>query len=1420
MRYAILAVLLLAIPCAAYADLEIDSASGSSVAFDRDVYPVPFGEPRDFIPLSDLQAEEDAARDVHNKLMLHEDLLYEIYYAIEGLFEPQEIAGMLTGDMRSLFADVRGNAGDDWDEILDRLEDATEEVEDEMYSMRDLSIIIIDRSRAEADLHHVEKIGYDPFGQSYFPVHSTGFGDNGAVAYIPNGDLTIRVRVTDADYILAAGRDVIIGDGDGPVTIFVNRGYDTCILATAGSADPGPVTDYGGCNGEYIRYGPIQETAPDAGVFELDIIVRYNDGPTDQRCPTRGEGCVLQGDTIRVEYTGAAVDGNPVTDSATFYLRDAVLQSDKNSYPIGTDMTLTLVEPDFDLDGDRAETYTLDLVEWGSDAAIITMGSRGGAVDSFDPKPEAFRETGGNTGIFQTIIKIPEEIGGYRLEGNEIITLEYTDWGPAGAYYVGDEASDVVLEIMTSDFATAGNGGTALETITPDFGAATGLDRAHLDIKPTNQVYSVGQSLVVLGRAGPGENIIIWMTGPDGAIANLDQITTNLDGSFQHTILVWPEATASFPYGTYAVQALSTQQGILRTVDVRFAPAAGAPDGRPHTGMVAFDSDTYNIFDTVTITLEDADLNADPNAIDTYAIGETAGLAGGGGTILLDVTIDGSPWSSRHADPHCLWILESVTADTGLDTAGFALAESDTDSGVFAGSFQVPSDWCRPGGELPETTVNLELGVHYQDPRGASGGTIGVGDSAALTANTGSVAFDRVVYPAPFGRPGAAAGAYDGAHPDGESYFPIHPAGFGPYGEEPAYVPNGDLTVYVRVTDPDYNTSASTLDEIAEEGAGPVTISVIRGYVEHILATAGGTEYEPYGNSYHMFGPMREAEPDAGVFEAEIIIRYDDGPEDLECPAGGGCMLPGDILRVEYLDDADALGDRHVVVDTAVLDLRTAVLQSDRAAYGIGDGMVLTLIEPDFDLDGGRAEAYSLDLIGWDSYAATLTLGPRGGSMAAFEPVDAALRETGYSTGIFQTLIEMPEELNGRMLRMGEAITLEYMDWGPAGARYVGEYDESVALEVATSDLGATVELDRDAYTWTDRVYITVVAPGYNFNDNLIDEIGTTREDAIRISTTDHKLYGYRLVETGADTGIFAGEVTLAGFAPHDADGDGVAYDARSTTHGVGPADGYLQAGRNDDLTVSFRYDDGNPVVASAPIRWNIGEVQWLEPSYPATGAGVVRVMDPDMNLNPEAVDIFGIGVWSDSDVDGIVVAMLETDVSTGIFEGIVAFQPDPSMHGLGVDEGNMVTAGYVDRTLPEPYGAADDLYVTASTLIGAAVSPMERVPATNLRVVDSFGSDLDTVPVHQPVRITADLVNNQDGIQEFAYVVQVQDADGDVVSRATFAGSLMPGQSLRPTGFWTPVVAGTYTVTASVWESPDGMVPLSPPATTTIRVE
>ena len=123
---------------------------------------------------------------------------------------------------------------------------------------------------------------------------------------------------------------------------------------------------------------------------------------------------MLQGDIITVTYTDkydASGKQQTVTDSATFDLRNGVLQSDKSVYLIGSDMILTLIEPDFDLDNDGAQSVTLNLIEWDSDAAEVTVGLYN---STFDPEPSDLRETGDSTGIFQVVLEIPASIDGQK----------------------------------------------------------------------------------------------------------------------------------------------------------------------------------------------------------------------------------------------------------------------------------------------------------------------------------------------------------------------------------------------------------------------------------------------------------------------------------------------------------------------------------------------------------------------------------------------------------------------------------------------------------------------------------------------------------------------------------------------------------------------------------------------------------------------------------------------------------------------------------------------------------------------------------------------------------------------------------------------------------------------------------------------
>ena len=729
----------------------------------------------------------------------------------------------------------------------------------------------------------------------------------------------------------------------------------------------------------------------------------------------------------------------------------------------------------------------------------------------------------------------------------------------------------------------------------------------------------------------------------------------------------------------------------------------------------------------------------------------------------------------------------------------------------------------------------------------------------------------RRVYPVPFGTIGDFSTESSKSTPNGRSVFPIHAGSISTLDSAAETIGSGDLTIHIRVDDPDYDVSAAGEDQIAENttsssNRGPLKIYVARGSDAVVLATAGGDRSQDgvihTGSSVVSqnsandgtpeLGPILETAPDSGVFELDMTVRYTDGPASTDCPSttdktpllqltgtagtrntrfataastGDYCILQGDVITVEYTDQNDASGNSAVAYDSATFDLRNGVLQTDKSVYIIGSDIIMTLIEPDLDLESDEAETWDLDLIEWDSDAAGLTMGDKGGSASSFDPEPSDFRETGDSTGIFQIVIEMPGTL-GDALDRGELIELEYTDWAPAGANYVGEEYTDIGLDIYTSNFGATIEMDQKVYTWTDKIYVTIVAPDHNFDSGLVDLIGDTDDDPLIVQTRSQKLTSYKLAETGTDTGIFSGEVILKGFS-HDADGDpstgSSGYDVTgvSSASGSGPTDGVIKAEDDDGITISYEYNEDEVVVGSALIRWNVGEVQWLESSYPAGGNGVVRVVDPDMNWDPENVDNFEIDVWSDSDAGGISLMITETNEATGIFEGTVSFTADDesSGHRLRVAEGDTITAEYEDNTLPDPYTRSDDLDITGTAIIGTVVPPLERAPAANARVVDSFGNSMSEVSVDQQVQIEADLVNGQDRDQSFAYLVQVQDGNGVTVSLAWITGQLAAGQSFSPALSWIPTASGSYEATVFVWESVDNPTALSDTVSVSIRV-
>ena len=100
-----------------------------------------------------------------------------------------------------------------------------------------------------------------------------------------------------------------------------------------------------------------------------------------------------------------------------------------------------------------------------------------------------------------------------------------------------------------------------------------------LELSTNSKVYSPSHSLQVYGTGLPEENLIIRLFTPDETIAKFDQITTEPDGSFNYSLLLWPEPSTNLPYGTYTVEIISTEQnGISKKIDIKFTSTTDLVD--------------------------------------------------------------------------------------------------------------------------------------------------------------------------------------------------------------------------------------------------------------------------------------------------------------------------------------------------------------------------------------------------------------------------------------------------------------------------------------------------------------------------------------------------------------------------------------------------------------------------------------------------------------------------------------------------------------------------------------------------------------------------------------------------------------------------------------------------------------------------
>ena len=196
--------------------------------------------------------------------------------------------------------------------------------------------------------------------------------------------------------------------------------------------------------------------------------------------------------------------------------------------------------------------------------------------------------------------------------------------------------------------------------------------------------------------------------------------------------------------------------------------------------------------------------------------------------------------------------------------------------------------------------------------------------------------------------------------------------------------------------------------------------------------------------------------------------------------------------------------------------------------------------------------------------------------------------------------------------------------------------------------------------------------------------------------------------ESGKDTGIFVGKLTLTG--SKDIAPPNVKNTRWGITKGKGSTDGLISCADEDQLSVKFESANFS-VVGRALIKYNVGKIYWDKYNYARFSDGKILVIDPDMSMRRHTQNKLKIRVWSESDLEGIHTDVIETNIA-GNFEVTIKFTDTTSQRNqsLQVKKGDSIFAKYEDYTIPRQYKKTKPLDIISHAKIEDASSKTVKI--------------------------------------------------------------------------------------------------------------
>ena len=853
-----------------------------------------------------------------------------------------------------------------------------------------------------------------------------------------------------------------------------------------------------------------------------------------------------------------------------------------------------------------------------------------------------------------------------------------------------------------------------------------------------------------------------------------------------------------------------------------------------YLGLVSFDSDSYRIGATATITLNETDLNLDSQAIDSAQV--------------------------------------KVWSDTDKTGFNLSLSETDVDTGTFTGSVTFTTEQSQPQNNLLQVSSGDTVYVSYQDSSNDVGIAEGVVDTATIVSYTGSVSLDRDVYVpgtylyitvsdpdenlksdeievipwdnypntlqwvtvesrlggeildpnSPMGVTCIETGPDTGVF-EGKVIFQVLALDQNPTGGMPGAIPKLQVkpgaTIKVRyyeridewgkqretLVEAKFMTSSGSL-ELDSDSYPPGCTLHSKGGTIKIWVTDPDLNLSP--NSVDMYSDKIEVDvkspdgtsrqgypvttvnlvetgPDTGIFKGEHELS-----DKVE---------RGNIVEVTYKDEYSDTGHSRNVKAYANILTHTGVLETDRAEVPLLTELTIKLIEPDWNFDSEKIDFIEAGAFGTKSGVDIFTeTSQRQGTSKQIK-----LIETEPDSGIFEATIIVGQTIPASP---GDTLTIRYNDEQDLTGSFV-QIEKKIAIKTYTGE----VVLDKEVYSCNDRMLITIIDPDRNQDPEAYDYI---QESEVKVKSTSWPSpvqMASPLSETDVNSGMFTGTFRL------------ILYTGQTTA----PQAGTIYVYHGDGVTVTYVDPidaEGNKdtaVTATAKVSFTTATVSFDKELYQLNETATITVFDPDANVNLELKDKVQVSVFSGGDPAGVAITLVENATDSGFFTGTVSFTEEASAGAsLHVQPIDLITAQYKDET-PNPAdvpnynetGVLSPVKVKAEAYVGALSQPEIPLTVTAPTLTDLEGKPLISAVQGEPVMLVSNITNVGFRSQSFLYIVQIKDLSGRVVYMSFIQGSIQPDKTVSLGIAWTPEKFGTYKVEVFTWESWEKPTPLSEPA-------